>query len=95
MCEKPQTGGEKTESLVKLKFPVSERLGDKHLDYLVFLSFWLHSIFVAVHGLSLVVEREGCYLLQCEGFSCCRAQALGARVSVVAARGSVVAAHRL
>ena len=91
VCETPQTGGEKTESLVKLKFPVSERLGDKHLDYLLFISFWLHCIFIAVHGLSLVVERAAI----CCSVRASLAQALGARVSVVAERGSAVAARRL
>ena len=54
--------------------------------------FWLCWVFIAVHGLSLVAVSGGyssCGVRasHCSGFSCCRAQALGARASVVAARG--------
>ena len=35
----------------------------------VCIYFWLHWVFVAVHGLSLVVVRGGYSLLQCVGFS--------------------------
>ena len=31
--------------------------------------FWLHWVFVAVHGLFLVVASGGCSLLWCAGFS--------------------------
>ena len=54
--------------------------------------FWLHWVFVAVHGLSLVVANRDYSLLRCTGFSCCSgfsccgARALGARASVAAAR---------
>ena len=47
--------------------------------YLFNLFIFLCWVFVAVRGLSLVAESEG--------FSCWEAQALGARVSVVVARG--------
>ena len=70
-----------------------------------FFFFWLHWFFVAACGLSLVAVREGYSSLQCTashcgGFSCCGAQALGARASVVVAcglqsAGSVVVAHGL
>ena len=54
--------------------------------------FWLHWVFVAVHGLSLVAASGGYVLLWCvrfslRGFSCCGARALGAQASVVVARG--------
>ena len=49
----------------------------KHL----FICLWLHWIFIAVHGLSLVVASRGYSLLSVCGLltvlaSCCRAQAL-------------------
>ena len=58
----------------------------------IYFIFWLHWVFVAVHGLSLVVASGGCSSCgarasHCSGFSCCGAQALGARASVVVARG--------
>ena len=37
--------------------------------YLFIYLFWLHWVFVAVHGLSLVVASGGCSSLQCVGFS--------------------------
>ena len=55
--------------------------------------FWLCWAFVAARGLSLVVSRVGATLRcgvwasHCGGFSCCGAQALGARASVVVAQG--------
>ena len=72
----------------------------------LFIYFWLHWVFVAARRLSLVAASGGA-TLRCGawasyggGFSCCRAQALGARPSVVVARrlqsaGSVVVAHGL
>ena len=53
--------------------------------------FWLHWVFVAVHELSLVAVSGGTlhYSVRashCGGFSC-GARALGARASVVVARG--------
>ena len=47
--------------------------------FIYLLYFWLHGVFVAAHGLSLVVASGG--------FPCCGAWALGARASVVVARG--------
>ena len=46
--------------------------------------FWLHWVFIAVHGLSLVVVSGGysslwCAASHCGGFSCCGARALGTR----------------
>ena len=35
----------------------------------IFIYFWLHWVFVAVHGLSLVAASRGYSLLQCAGFS--------------------------
>ena len=59
--------------------------------FLLFI-FWLCWVFVAACGLSLVAASRG-YLhcgaraSHCSGFSCCRAQALGARASVLVERG--------
>ena len=39
------------------------------LIYFLFIYFWLHWIFVAVHGLSLVAASRGYSLLRCAGFS--------------------------
>ena len=36
--------------------------------YFIFIYFWLHWVFVAAHGLSLVAASEG-YSLLCAGFS--------------------------
>ena len=33
------------------------------------ICFWLHWVFVALHGLSLVAQSRGYSLLQCKGFS--------------------------
>ena len=63
----------------------------KHLFVkIIYLFIWLCWFFVAVHGLSLVaVSRDysSCDACagHCSGFSCFRAQALGARVSIVVA----------
>ena len=53
--------------------------------------FWLSWVFVAVRGLSLGARAGatlhcGVRASHCGGFFCCRARALGARASVVAAR---------
>ena len=52
--------------------------------------FWLHWVFVATRGLSLVVASGGCSSLWCASFSLrwfsCGAQALGARTLVVVVR---------
>ena len=53
----------------------------------VFFGGVLRWVFVAAHGLSLVVASRGYSSLGWVGFSCCGAQALGARASVVVARG--------
>ena len=37
--------------------------------FIYFLIFWLHWVFVAVRGLSLVVETGGYSLLRCAAFS--------------------------
>ena len=56
-----------------------------------FFFFWLHWVFIAARGLSLVEVSGGYSLLWCAGFSlgdfsCCGAQALGAWASVVVVR---------
>ena len=76
--------------------------------FITFFNFWLRWVSVAARGLSLVAASGGYSSLQCAGFSCCGAWALGTRASVVAARGlsscgtqalghasSVVVAHGL
>ena len=61
--------------------------------FLIYLFyFWLHWVFVAARGLSLVAAigatlRCGVWASHCGGFSCCGARALGARASVVVAHG--------
>ena len=60
--------------------------------YSRFFFFWLRWVFVAAHGLSLVAASGGysscsARASHCSGFSCCRAQAVGVRASVVAAHG--------
>ena len=55
--------------------------------------FWLCWVFIAAHGLSLVVASGGYFSLQCEGFSLrwlLLLQSTGPRLA-----GSVVVAHRL
>ena len=39
------------------------------LKFILFIYFWLHWVFVAVHGLSLVVVSGSYSLLRCAGFS--------------------------
>ena len=63
------------------------------LKCILFIYFWSHWVFLAVRGLSLVVESGG-YISSCSvqtshrsDFSHCRAQALGAWASVVAESG--------
>ena len=56
---------------------------------LLLFYFWLHQVFVAAHGLSLVAASRGYSLLWYTGFSwqwllLCGAQALGTQASVVA-----------
>ena len=61
-----------------------------------FIYFWLCWVFVSVRGLLfiavcmlliVVASLVGVRASHCGGFSCCRAQALGAWASVVVARG--------
>ena len=69
----------------------------------LFIYFWLCGVFVAAHGLSLVVGATlccGARAFHCSGFSCCRARALGVWASVVVACsfgscGSRAVEHRL
>ena len=58
----------------------------------MYIYFWLHWVFVAACGLSLVAASGGYSLLWCTDFSLqwlllCGAQPLGARASVVVAHG--------
>ena len=63
------------------------------LFFVCLFNFWLRWVFVAARRFSLVAARAGATLRcgvrasHCGGFSCCRAWALGARTSVVVARG--------
>ena len=64
----------------------------KCTSFFFLIYFWLHWVFVAVCGLSLVAARVatlccGAWASHCGGFSRCGAWALGARASVVVARG--------
>ena len=79
-----------------LTFSVFMNLGETviycGLEECFFFFFWLHWVFIALPGLSLVAVSGGYSSLQCAashcgGFSSCGAQALGAQVSVVVARG--------
>ena len=61
--------------------------------FFLFIYFWSHWVFLAVRGLSLVVESRG-YISSCSvqashrsDFFHCKAQALGAWASVVAESG--------
>ena len=54
--------------------------------YLLIIYFWLHWVFVAARGPSLVVASGGCSSWWCNGFSC-GTWALGTWASVVVARG--------
>ena len=47
--------------------------------FILFIYFWLCWVFVAARGLSLVAVSRGYSSLQCVGFSCRGARALGAR----------------
>ena len=64
----------------------------KNFIYFIFIYFWLHWVFVAVRGLSLVAASGGYSLLRCVGFSLqwlllVRSTALGSRASVVVVCG--------
>ena len=54
--------------------------------FLKFYYFLLCWVFVAARGLGATLRR-GARASHCSGFSCCGARALGARASVVVARG--------
>ena len=58
-----------------------------YLFVCLFINFWLHWVFVATRGLSLVgaTLRCGARASHCSGFSCCGARALGVQASVVVA----------
>ena len=49
------------------------------LLFCLFIYFWLHWVFIALRGLSLVAVSGGSSLVasHCGGFSCCRAWGLG------------------
>ena len=60
--------------------------------FIYFKNFWLRWVFAAVRRLSLVAASGatlhcGEWASHCGGLSCCGAQALGARASVVVAHG--------
>ena len=60
--------------------------------FLNFIYFWLHWVFIAAHGLSLVAASRGSSLLRARashysGFFCFGARALAVRASVVVAWG--------
>ena len=64
-----------------------------HYNFLFFsfylFTFWLHLVFIAAHGLFFSCSEQGLFssfgaqAFHCGGFSCCGAQALGTRASVV------------
>ena len=49
--------------------------------FILFISFWLHWVFVAACGLSLVVASGGCSSLWCAGFTSGGSRALELRLS--------------
>ena len=53
----------------------------------LFIYFWLHWLFAAARGLSLIVASGRYSSLRCAGFSRCGAWTLGVQASVVAVRG--------
>ena len=66
-------------------FPNQEGARLSGIILFFFFNFWLLWVFVAARGLSLVAVSGGYSSLQCAGFSCCRAWALGTQASVVVA----------
>ena len=60
-----------------------------HMHTAIFIYLWLCWVFVAVHGLSLVVENGGYSLVGCAGFSlwCFFCVALCVQASVAVALG--------
>ena len=76
---------------MRIILPPTKKSGFIYFVYL-FIYFWLRWVFVAACGLSLVAVSGailpcGAWASHCSGFSCCGAQALGLRASVVVARG--------
>ena len=61
--------------------------------FIIFIYFWLHWVFVAAHGLSLVAASGGHSSLRCAGFSLRWLQLLWSTGSRCV--GSVVVAHGL
>ena len=57
-----------------------------YLFIFYFIYFWLHWVFVAATGFLSLQSFSLRWASHCGGFSCCRAQALGARASVTAVR---------
>ena len=85
------TKHERRKDLIKFP-PVFIYLFFKINLFILFIYFWLRGVFIAARGLSLVAVRGGYSSLRqagfhCGGFSCCTARTLGARASVVVARG--------
>ena len=58
------------------------RLYESSSSFCFLVYFWFHWVFVAAHGLFIVV-----WGLLCSGFACCAAQDLGVQASVVTASG--------
>ena len=59
-----------------------------YLFIYLFIYFWLHWAIVAAQvAVSGGCSSCGAQASHCSGFSCCRAQALGARASVAVAHG--------
>ena len=54
------------------------------INLFLFIYFWLHWVFICC---ARAFSSCGAWASRCGGFSCCRARALGARASVVVARG--------
>ena len=66
--------------------------------YYLFFYFWLHWVFVAVRGLSLVVVSRGYSSLWCAGFSLwwlLSLQSMGSRCVGFSSCGSWALEHRL
>ena len=65
----------------------------KFIYFILFIYFWLHQVFIAVHRLFSSYGEEGllssfgAWASHCGGISCCRAQALGLEGSVVGVQG--------
>ena len=62
------------------------------VEKIFFFLFLLHWVFIAARGPSLVAAIGATLCCSkrashCSGFSCCKAQAIGVRASVVVARG--------